>query len=180
MLDEGRVSPVRTYTYSGLDSEEGDDDQEPALRLDLSEEELELASPSPPTKRVRSVVVVPEGSRLATRPQLVLPKARPPLAERDGSPHLPPSPPHDRALDSVLSRLGPPVSPRKAGYYVTNDEPKPDRRSRLRRERTARKRAVKRRRREEREWKLSPLVTIGPFQGHPSPSFSPCYLAEQA
>ena len=48
--DEGRGSPVRTYTYSGSDSEEGDDGQEPALRLDLSEEELELASPSPPTE----------------------------------------------------------------------------------------------------------------------------------
>ena len=46
--DEGRGSLVRTYTYSGSDSEEGDDGQEPALRLDLSEEELlELASPSP-------------------------------------------------------------------------------------------------------------------------------------
>ena len=119
------------------------------LRIDVSEDEIAPDSPSTPPPRLRSVVVVPEGSRLATRPRLILPDARSPLAERNGRPVPPPSP-GEHALESVLSRLGPPVPRREARFFVTNEEPAPDRRSRLCRE-TVDRRANRRGQRRKRE-----------------------------
>ena len=116
----------------------------------MSEDEIASDSPSPPAPRLRSVVVVPEGSRLATRPRLILPDARPPLVERNGRPVPPPSPSGEHALESVLIRLGPPVPQRKARFFVTNEEPAPDRRSRLRRE-AVNRRVNRRRQRRKRE-----------------------------
>ena len=110
--------PPRQFIYSGPSSSEEDGPEDEVLRIDVSEDEIASDSPSPPPPRLCNVVVVPEGSWLATHPRLILPDARPPLTERYGRSVPPPSPPGDYALELVLTRLGPPVPWRKARFFA--------------------------------------------------------------